>query len=175
MSVMSSHFDRLNKIGGRTLSLYMYSLVTLAAISAIAAMLLVYSAYILGGGDQSGLNSMPLQVAAALLASLAASASVATVILNAAKRLLSAYIAVVLHEMSAKTPETPAELPPTTRVQETITAQQPPKLLTTAQPKPPVPSASRAVAEKAKCPYCSRPLPFGDVHVICPYCGRRLK
>lgn len=28
---------------------------------------------------------------------------------------------------------------------------------------------------KKKCPYCERELPYGDIHIICPFCGRRLK
>jgi len=172
---MSSHFERLDKIGGRALSSYIYTLIALAVTSSIAAASLAYSFYALGGGSQNGLDITLLQVFAALFASLAASASVAIATLYAAKRLLAAYITLVLHEISGKPPETAAELIPATRAQETVIAPQPFKPESTVQPAPAVMSTPRTMTEKKKCPYCGRPLPFGDVHVVCPYCGRRLK
>jgi hypothetical protein len=175
MSVMSSHFERLNKIGGRALSSYTYTLIALAVTSSMAAALLAYSVYALGGGNQNALDVALLQVFAALFASLAASASVAIATLYAAKRLLAAYVTLVLHEIGAKPPETATELIPAARAQETVIAQQPSKPESVVQPAPAVLSTPRTVTEKKKCPYCGRPLPFGDVHVVCPYCGRRLK
>jgi len=175
MSVMSSHLERLNKIGGRALSSYAYTLITLAVTSSIAAVFLTYSVYALGGGSQNSLDITLLQVFAALFTSLAASASVAIATLYAAKRLLAAYITLVLHEISSKPLERARELIPTTRAQETVITQQPSKPESMVQPAPAVLSTPRTTTEKKKCPYCGRPLPFGDVHIVCPYCGRRLK
>jgi len=172
---MSSHFEQLNKIGGRALSSYTYTLITLAATSSIAAAFLAYSVYALGGGSQNSLDIALLQVFAALFASLAASASVAIATLYAAKRLLAAYVTLVLHEMGSKPLEPATERIPATRTQEAVIAQQPSKPESIAQPAPAVLSTPRTMTEKKKCPYCGRPLPFGDVHVVCPYCGRRLK
>ena len=33
----------------------------------------------------------------------------------------------------------------------------------------------RTQSVEKKCPRCGKVLPFGDVHVICPFCGHRLK
>jgi hypothetical protein len=175
MIVMSSHFERLNKIGERALGKYKHVLAAVAAISAAVAVVLVYSAFTLEGGDQSGLSIMVIQLVAAFSSSLAASALVAIAILYAAKRLLAAYIALVLHEVSAKAPETAAEPVLAAQVKEAAIARQHSKSEAIAQPASVTSSTPRAMTEKKKCPYCGRVLPFGDVHVVCPYCGRRLK
>lgn len=171
---MKSHLERLSDVGRRAVSAYVTALAVLAAGSATA---LAFVGLALSNASEAA-HPFLSQILLVLFSSLTAAALTAAVVLLAAQRMLAVYLALVLHRLSAKAPET-AESALSTQEQEVALAPQPPP----RSPKTPVerPAAvaqslpRAAVSEKKKCPYCGRVLPFGDVHVVCPYCGRKLK
>gem|GEM_PF-924269 len=176
MNEMRSHFERLNAVGEKTISVYVSALVVLAISSAAAAVL----ASFVFGSAANALPPIALQVLLALSSSLTAAALVALAVIRAMQRLLTVYIALALYGPSSKSLEAKPAFP--AREEGATVAVQP--MPRTAKPaaEQSVASAQRAttaqraaVGEKKTCPYCHRVLPFGDVHIVCPYCGRRLK
>uniref|UniRef100_A0A7J3X8J1 Zinc ribbon domain-containing protein n=1 Tax=Thermofilum pendens TaxID=2269 RepID=A0A7J3X8J1_THEPE len=43
------------------------------------------------------------------------------------------------------------------------------------QPAPRIQAALAALTPSPTCPQCGRELPYGDLHLLCPFCGFRLK
>ncbi len=93
------------------------------------------------------------------------------------KRIIEVELAIVMYEMSrtsqpaagatVEAPAAPAQqaAPAESAAARPVLAAQPPPR---RRPAPPA-------ASERRCPYCNRVLPFGDIHTICPYCGKRLR
>jgi len=94
--------------------------------------------------------------------------------------------ALIIRKMAAASAPTPAP-PRVVRSREAVKEAEaiPPVEVTETQPAPAASKPSEEAARPVEtgvqattgvvCPNCGRVLPYGDIHVLCPYCGYRIK
>lgn len=172
---MSEYLDRLSKIGARATNLYLITLIVVAAISCVLALTIPYVVHITSDAGVANFSSLALIyliVAVSVISSLVMGVVSSILLLLATRRLLVVFTALVLREIHPKVAVETVQTTTETQVQELISAQQPTRPLSL---KPTETKAVKIPQTEKKCPQCGRTLPYGNVHIVCPYCGRRLR